>query len=92
MDMWGDLVDAAAKRVTGELNVATVAYVTGGGTYIIASSPRITDDGKPHDLVAILPGALNGTRVVPLRPTVNPDLIEALTLHLDLAPERKDRS
>ena len=89
---WDGIIDAAATRTTGEIDFATVTYVTEGGTYIIACSPKLTDDGKPHDLVAILPAALGGTRVIPLRPTVNPDLIEALTLHLDLAPERKDHS
>lgn len=72
---------AAVGRKVGALDAATFGYRTQGGTYIIASE-ALGDDGAPHDLVAILPMALEGSRVVVLRPTVNPDLVGALRVAL----------
>lgn len=77
------IVHAARDRITGELDYATEAYVTDGGTYVIASTTVTNDDERPHDLVAVLPLPLEETRVVVLRPTVNPDLVDALREELD---------
>lgn len=91
-DYRADIIKAVKDHHVGRISSGVETYVTKGGTYIIATSPAYTDDNRLHDLVVILPDPLNGTRVVPLRPTVNPDLIEALKLHFDLIPERKDRT
>lgn len=77
------IVNAAGDRITGKLDYATEAYVTDGGTYVIASTTMINDDERPHDLVAVLPLPIEDTRVVVLRPTVNPDLVDALRAELD---------
>lgn len=77
------IVHAAGDRITGELDYATEAYVTDGGTYVIASTTMINDNERPHDLVAVLPLPIEDTRVVALRPTVNPDLVDALREELD---------
>lgn len=77
------IVHAAGDRITGELDYATKAYVTDGGTYLIASTTMINDDERPHDLVAVLPLPLEDTRVIVLRATVNPDLVDALRDELD---------
>lgn len=58
-------------------------YLTTGGTYMIATAPRWTDNGKPRDLAAILPAPLEGTRVVPMYVAVDPDLINELRELLD---------
>lgn len=76
-------VAAAAERRTGQINPATLAYLTDGGTYVIATDPSWTDNGMPRDLVAVLPMKLETSRVVPLFPTVNPDLVAALRKELD---------
>lgn len=77
------IVHAAGDRITGELDYATEAYVTDGGTYVIASTTVINNDERPHDLVAVLPLPLEDTRVVVLRPTGNPDFVDALREELD---------
>lgn len=77
------VVEAAQNQYIGEISYATISYVTRGGTYVIASAPNWSDSGEARDLVAVLPMALEGTRVLPLWPTVNPDLIEALRAALD---------
>lgn len=84
------LVDAAKSRTTGQLDTFTSAYITDGGTYVVASTTMINDDDRPHDLVAVLPLALEGSHVVVLRPTVNPQLVQALRTELDadIAPHR----
>lgn len=58
-------------------------YVTTGGTYMIATRGRWTDNGKPRDLAAILPVRLEGTRVFPMYVAVDPDLINELRELLD---------
>lgn len=83
MNHWDDIIEAAKHRRVGRIISGVETYVTKGGTYIIATSPAYTDDLKPHDLVVILPGPLNGTRVVPLRPNVNDRFVEALQAALD---------
>ncbi|NKY96546.1 hypothetical protein [Nocardiopsis alborubida] len=82
------IVHAAGDRITGKLDYATEAYVTDGGTYILASTTMINDDERPHDLVAVLPLPIEDTRVVVLRPTVNPDLVDAL--REELVPQDDD--
>lgn len=81
------VVDGAASRQTGPLSPSTFAYETRGGTYVIASKGLWNDDGRPHDLVIILPSYVEigggATRVVPARLTVNPDLVDALREALD---------
>lgn len=77
------IVEAAQSQYIGEIDYATISYVTRGGTYVIASAPNWNDSGEARDLVAILPMALEGTRVIPLYVAVNPDLIDALRAALD---------
>lgn len=82
---YSDLADAVESRTTGAFDWSTCLYVTDGGTLVIASSLQGNDDNRAHDLAAVLPaglGALNGRRVIPLRPTVNPDLIDFLEAEL----------
>ena len=69
----------------GETPVETwsITYVTDGGTYVIASNGQATDSGRPRDLLAVLPLPIEGSRVVPLWPAVNPDLVVALRSALD---------
>lgn len=77
------IIEAAEHRITGPLDTWTTAYTTDGGTYVIASDPVGNDSGRPHDLMAVLPMPLEGSRVLVLRPTVNPDLVAALRQRLD---------
>lgn len=77
------IVDAAQSRTTGQLDPFTTAYITEGGTWIVASDGRSNDDGGAHDLLAVVPANIEDTRVLPLRVTVNPDLIQALRDALD---------
>lgn len=86
-DAFDFIVDAAQGRITGYLDACNVGYVTDGGTYVIASTPAWNDDDRPHDLVAVLPAPIEGTRVLPLRPNVNPDLVDALRAALDAPAE-----
>lgn len=77
------VIDAIDARATGAIDSATTGYVTEGGTYVLASPPSWTDDGEPHDLVAIFPVPLEGSRVAVLRPTVNPAWVAQLRAALD---------
>ena len=77
------LADCAAARETGELHSWCTAYITEGGTYMLATPPEWTDSRKPRDLIAITPGPLGGTRVHPLWVAVDPDFIQALRDRLD---------
>ena len=79
-----DLIEAVKAWRTGSLYSGLIGYLTTGGTYVLATSPQWTDSGLARDLVAILPAALNGTRVVPLTPLVNPDVVDALREGLDI--------
>lgn len=88
MTNYDDILDAIYARATGALDHSTTAYVTDGGTHVIASSGAMNDDLHPHDLLAILPAPVEGTRVMILRPTVNPELVAALRAALD--PEVHD--
>lgn len=61
-----------------------VHYVSDGGTYLIGTPSRIVDDPTGvHDLVAVLPEPVEGSRVLVLRTTVDPELVEALREVLD---------
>lgn len=51
-----------------------VGYITEGGTYIVASHPRMNDDNLRHDLAAITHDA-----AIPLRVTTAPGLLEVLS-------------
>lgn len=86
-DAFDFIVDAAQGRITGPLKAWTTGYVTEGGTYVIASTPDWNDDDQPHDLVAVLPAPIEGTRVHLLQPNVNPDLVDALRAALDTPAE-----
>ena len=68
-------------------NPSLIGYVTRGGSYLLAVPSLWTDDMKPHDLVAILPGPIGGSRVHILYPFVNPDLVQALRDLLDINKE-----
>lgn len=68
------VADAVITGVTGPLDAFTYAYVSDGGTYLIASLPKWNDDLLPHDLIAVL---RDGT-VLPLRPNVNPEMVEQI--------------
>lgn len=84
-DPYALIAEEARKGTMGPLGAGTVAYVSRGGTYLIASAPNWNDSGEARDLVAILPMAAErgGSRVVVLRPTVNPELVDALRAVLD---------
>lgn len=64
-------------------HTALMGYHAEGGAYLLAATGWWSADNKPHDLVVLRPIPLNGTRVVPLYPDVNPDLIRALKNLLD---------
>lgn len=81
------LIDAAEARHGGLIDHFTCGYTTDGGTYVLASAPAANDDDRPRDLIAVLPAPIEGTRVVVLRPTVNPDLVKALRDHFDNGSE-----
>ena len=79
-----EIIINALSRKIGRIGPGTIGYVTDGGTYIIASQAEWNDDGKPHDLVAILSAHIgDNSRIMPLRPTVNPDLLDALRVKFD---------
>lgn len=77
------VVTAAKERKVGLVTSSTLTYLTDGGTYVIATDPSWTDSGHPRDLVAILPMALEGSRVIPLYVAVNPELVTALREEID---------
>lgn len=82
-DDFSHIVEAAQVRSTGQLDPFTISYVTDGGTWIVASNPQSNDDGTAHDLIAVIPFDVEGSRVLPLRITANPDLVHALRDALD---------
>lgn len=86
------IINAVEARATGTLDYTTIAYVSDGGTYIIASSARMNDDFRPHDLLAVLPTPVEGYRVLVLRPTVNSDLVAALREHLEPATTTTEKN
>ena len=55
-----------------------IAAHTKGGTYVIASSGRWNDNGRPRDLVAILPGDLGQGQVLKLYVAVSPAFVAEL--------------
>lgn len=65
-----------------------MGYITPGGTYLVATPAFYTDNGRPTDLMAILPGSLEPLglggpgRVVPLWISVNPDTVAYLEREL----------
>ncbi|WP_336820203.1 hypothetical protein [Gordonia sp. MMO-8] len=64
--------------------VGVKPYVTVGGTIVLASPGYMNDDGLPHDLAAVLPLPIESeSRVVALRPTLNPDFLDALRRLVD---------
>lgn len=84
MSSYSGIVQAAMDRQTGNVALGAVATLTDGGTWILSSDGGQTDSGRPHDLVAVLPAPLfDGTRVLVLRVTVNPDLVRELSEQLD---------
>lgn len=81
-DRYAAYVECAQTRTTGQIDESTFAYTTKGGTYILATPAHWTDDGRPHDLIAIAP-TVSGYAVTALRPTVNPDLVETVERELN---------
>lgn len=79
------IINAATHRETGAIDTFTCAYITDGGTWVITSARKWNDDDRPHDLVAVLPMAIEGSRVLVLRPTVDPELVTALRAAFDQA-------
>jgi hypothetical protein len=51
-----------------------LGYTTPGGSYILASNGRQSDDGRPHDLILIYPD----NSLVRLRPTVSNTMIRGV--------------
>ncbi|WP_426734437.1 hypothetical protein [Glutamicibacter sp. 2E12] len=82
MNTRAEVIDALVAKIkagqTGNLDTLNQVYVTAGGTYVLASRGIWNDSGKPHDLVAIVPGLLGSGRVVPLDLSVNDDFVTAL--------------
>lgn len=55
-----------------------IGYRTRGGTYVIAAAGWITDDGRPHDLLAIINNPFSTEHpadVEELRWNVSPELV-----------------
>ena len=82
-DVYAPIVDAAASHTTGLLDHWHGAYVTDGGTWVLALRGEATDSGRPRDLLAITPGTIDGTRVHPLSMAVDPDMVDARRAALD---------
>ena len=53
-----------------------IAAHTKGGTYVIASKGQWNDNGKPRDLLAILPGDLGQGQIIRLHVATSDRLIE----------------
>lgn len=66
---------AAIRDRRAHSNDHLIAAHTKGGTYVIASSGKWNDNGKPRDLIAILPGDLGQGQVIALYVAVNPELV-----------------
>lgn len=69
--------DRVATRIKARLPIGpeqdphTLAYRTQGGSYLIASNGRQSDDRRPHDLMLIM----WDDTVIVLSPALNPDLL-----------------
>lgn len=74
---------AAIRERRGFKTDHLIATYTKGGTYVIASAGKWNDNGKPRDLVAILPGNLGQGRVLALYIAVNPALVAEIEAVLD---------
>lgn len=91
MNTRSEVIDALVAKIkegqTGDLDGWNQAYVTAGGTYVIASRGIWNDNGKPRDLVAILPSGVMDfgmdSRVMQLNVAVNTDFLDALREALD---------
>ena len=94
IDAFSEIVDAAINRRVGKIDAGTTAYVTRGGTWVLTANGDLRDNGKPQDLVAVLPGKLELSRVLPLYIGVNSSLITALRVALDNndGPDAKERN
>lgn len=68
----------AIRERRGFTNDHLIAAHTKGGTYVIASTGRWNDNGKPRDLVAILPGDLGQGQVLKLYIAVDPAFVAEL--------------
>lgn len=80
------VIEAAKAFRVGKIDTWTCAYITKGGSYILASNAAANDDGVAHDLIIILPAAYRRfvpSRVIQLRVNVDPKLIDALRKALD---------
>lgn len=77
------IIDAAQSRATGDLDWFTCAYVTDGGTWVLATAPTATDNNRPRDLIAVLNVPVEGSHIAVLRPTVHHKLVSALRTAFD---------
>lgn len=75
MNMIDPEMAAAIRDRRAHSNDHLIAAHTKGGTYVIASSGKWNDNGKPRDLIAILPGDLGQGQVIALYVAVNPALV-----------------
>lgn len=66
----------------------TFGYRSHGGSYLIAGNGRQRDDGQPCDLLLVLPAPMGDSRVIELRPTVNPDFTAAVRAIVDVEVKR----
>lgn len=73
MNLPEELRNAIITASEVETTVA-ITYISGGGTYLIASPGMWNDDNLPRDLIAID----RFGNVMALSPTVNPEFIEAV--------------
>lgn len=54
------------------------AYITKGGSYVLATSGAYSDDGKARDLLLILPVDLGKGRLVRLWPALHPQFVPSI--------------
>ncbi len=70
----GELLADAIRERRSYASAQILTYVTGGGTYILASTGLVNDDGRVHDIAAIG----RGGDVVPLTFAANPATLAAM--------------
>lgn len=72
-----EMTSAIAERRPHHNDHLIAAY-TNGGTYVIASTERWNDSGKPRDLLAILPGDIGQGQVIRLYIAVSDEFVAAI--------------
>lgn len=68
----------AINERRGFVTPALIGTTTKGGTYIVASNGALSADGRPVDLVAVVVTLSGELDAIPLRPTVNPELVDEI--------------